>query len=281
MELNMGLVIQLALGAIGGNIGGALFKNLSLGTVGNTIAGIVGGGIGGQITQAVLGALSVDVGGTLGMAVIIWTAAIADAQERGQSPARVGWLWYGSAPTGALPSLETAIADGLRELGYVEGKTLVFEHRFADGHPERFQHIAADLVRQKIDVMKLLEQRQYLVAAVTIECAGRLVRENYRGIIDQGARDRDTLLLAAGEFGGTMIGPIAKPEALEQFDRTLRALVLGKAGVNRRNLDILPSRGGSEEVVTLKDETKSFPSKRCKLVRRKMCGFFAQYPVAS
>jgi len=57
------------------------------------------------------------------MAVIIWTAAIADAQERGQSPARVGWLWYGSAPTGALPSLETAIADGLRELGYVEGKT--------------------------------------------------------------------------------------------------------------------------------------------------------------
>jgi putative tryptophan/tyrosine transport system substrate-binding protein len=87
------------------------------------------------------------------MAVIIWTAAIADAQERGQSPARVGWLWYGSAPTGALPSLETAIVDGLRELGYVEGKTLVFEHRFADGHPERFQHIAADLVRQKIDVM--------------------------------------------------------------------------------------------------------------------------------
>jgi uncharacterized membrane protein YeaQ/YmgE (transglycosylase-associated protein family) len=68
MELNMGLVIQLALGAIGGNIGGALFKNLSLGTVGNTIAGIVGGGIGGQITQAVLGALGVDFGGTLGMA---------------------------------------------------------------------------------------------------------------------------------------------------------------------------------------------------------------------
>jgi uncharacterized membrane protein YeaQ/YmgE (transglycosylase-associated protein family) len=68
MELNMGLIIQLVLGAIGGNIGGALFKNLSLGTVGNSIAGIVGGGIGGQILHAVLGVLGVDVSGTLGMA---------------------------------------------------------------------------------------------------------------------------------------------------------------------------------------------------------------------
>jgi uncharacterized membrane protein YeaQ/YmgE (transglycosylase-associated protein family) len=66
--MNMGFIIQLMLGAVGGNIGGALFKNLSLGTVGNSIAGIVGGGIGGQILQAVLRAMSVDVSGTLGMA---------------------------------------------------------------------------------------------------------------------------------------------------------------------------------------------------------------------
>jgi uncharacterized membrane protein YeaQ/YmgE (transglycosylase-associated protein family) len=63
MEANMGLIIQLVLGAIGGNVGGALFKNLSLGTVGNSIAGIVGGGIGGQILQAVLVATGVDAGG--------------------------------------------------------------------------------------------------------------------------------------------------------------------------------------------------------------------------
>ena len=63
MEMNMGLIIQLVLGAIGGNVGGALFKNLSLGTVGNSIAGIVGGGIGGQILQAVMGATGVGAGG--------------------------------------------------------------------------------------------------------------------------------------------------------------------------------------------------------------------------
>lgn len=68
MDLNMGFIIQLVLGAVGGNIGGALFKNLSLGTVGNSIAGIVGGGIGGQILQAVLSALGVDLSGMFGMA---------------------------------------------------------------------------------------------------------------------------------------------------------------------------------------------------------------------
>jgi len=49
------LVIQLASGAIGGNVAGGLFKNLSLGTLGNSIAGIVGGGIGGQILTSLLG----------------------------------------------------------------------------------------------------------------------------------------------------------------------------------------------------------------------------------
>jgi putative ABC transport system substrate-binding protein len=50
-----------------------------------------------------------------------------------------------------LPSLETSVVDGLQELGYVEGKTLVFEHRFAGGRPERLSELAADLARQKVD----------------------------------------------------------------------------------------------------------------------------------
>lgn len=45
------LVLQLISGALGGNVAGALLKNLSLGTFGNAIAGIVGGGIGGQLLE--------------------------------------------------------------------------------------------------------------------------------------------------------------------------------------------------------------------------------------
>jgi hypothetical protein len=47
------LLIQLISGAVGGNVAGGLLKNLSLGTVGNSIAGIVGGGIAGQILEQV------------------------------------------------------------------------------------------------------------------------------------------------------------------------------------------------------------------------------------
>ena len=67
-------------------------------------------------------------------------------QQRRKPPAHVGWLWYGSAPTGALPSVETAIMEGLRELGYVEGENIVFEYRFANGQPERLPALATALV---------------------------------------------------------------------------------------------------------------------------------------
>jgi uncharacterized membrane protein YeaQ/YmgE (transglycosylase-associated protein family) len=43
------LVIQLASGAIGGNVAGKLLPKSSLGAIGNTIAGLVGGGLGGQL----------------------------------------------------------------------------------------------------------------------------------------------------------------------------------------------------------------------------------------
>ena len=49
------LIISLLSGAVGGNIVGSLYKNLSLGTLWNSIIGILGGGIGGQL----LGALGV------------------------------------------------------------------------------------------------------------------------------------------------------------------------------------------------------------------------------
>jgi hypothetical protein len=49
------IIIQLISGAVGGNIAGAILKNFSLGTTGNSIAGITGGVVGGQILNAILG----------------------------------------------------------------------------------------------------------------------------------------------------------------------------------------------------------------------------------
>lgn len=49
----VGLAINLASGLAGGNIAGAAWKEMSLGTIGNTIAGLIGGVAGGYIMHAV------------------------------------------------------------------------------------------------------------------------------------------------------------------------------------------------------------------------------------
>jgi uncharacterized membrane protein YeaQ/YmgE (transglycosylase-associated protein family) len=54
------ILTQVVIGAIGGNGAGAVLKNQSLGTIGNTIAGVVGGGLGGQILNSVLGGGAMD-----------------------------------------------------------------------------------------------------------------------------------------------------------------------------------------------------------------------------
>ena len=52
----LNLIIQLASGATGGNVAGALAERYGFGPLGNTIAGLVGGGIGGELIKAALGA---------------------------------------------------------------------------------------------------------------------------------------------------------------------------------------------------------------------------------
>ncbi len=58
MENLLPLLIQLISGAVGGNIAGALFKKISLGTLWNSVAGVIGGGLGGQL----LGLLGISTG---------------------------------------------------------------------------------------------------------------------------------------------------------------------------------------------------------------------------
>ena len=70
MESLIALVVQLIAGAVGGNAVGAAFKDVDLGTLGNSIAGAIGGGIGGQLLSAMVPALTggngLDVGALLG-----------------------------------------------------------------------------------------------------------------------------------------------------------------------------------------------------------------------
>ena len=76
------------------------------------------------------------------------TPLAADAQ-RAAKIARIGYLTTNLA---AGPALE-GFRQGLRNLGYVEGRTVWIEYRAAEGKPERLPAFAAELVALKVDVI--------------------------------------------------------------------------------------------------------------------------------
>ena len=75
---------------------------------------------------------------------------MAQAQQQAKIP-RIGFL--GSTSFSDNPARREAFRQGLRELGYVEGKTIDIEWRFAEGKADRLPSLAAELVRLKVDVI--------------------------------------------------------------------------------------------------------------------------------
>jgi putative ABC transport system substrate-binding protein len=74
----------------------------------------------------------------------------AQAQPRTRVP-RVGWLAQ-SSPT-MEESFREAYRQAMRELGYVEGRTVVTEHRFGEGRADRLVSLAAELASLPVDVI--------------------------------------------------------------------------------------------------------------------------------
>ncbi len=82
--------------------------------------------------------------------LLLATPFTADAQPRGKVY-RVGYIQ--TAAPNEMEHLTKALEEGLRELGYVEGRNIVFERRFAGGKQERLPALAAELVRLNVDVI--------------------------------------------------------------------------------------------------------------------------------
>ena len=90
--------------------------------------------------------------------ILIWllvtlfvaNVSVAQAQQPTKVP-RIGFLAASSSSTN--PARMEAFRQGLRELGYVEGKNIVIESRYAEGKLDRFPALAAELVRLKVDII--------------------------------------------------------------------------------------------------------------------------------
>jgi putative tryptophan/tyrosine transport system substrate-binding protein len=86
---------------------------------------------------------------TFGGAVAMWPLA-ARAQSAGKLPT-IGVL--GAATPSAWKHYVAAFEQRLRELDWIEGRTVAIEYRWAEGSPERYADIAAEFVRLKVDVI--------------------------------------------------------------------------------------------------------------------------------
>src|SRR5215475_23415 len=89
-------------------------------------------------------------------ALVFAFCTYAEAQQPAGKVPRIGFLSRELHPSDSRatggPRLE-AFRQGLRELGYIEGKNLIIEYRYAEGRPERLLVLAEELVRLQVDIL--------------------------------------------------------------------------------------------------------------------------------
>ena len=91
-----------------------------------------------------------NIFGILLIIAVLGGVGVADAQQAKKAP-QIGLLSPGSVST--YKSRIDTFLQGLRELGYVEGKNIFIESRYAEGKRDRYPDLAAEIVRLKPDVI--------------------------------------------------------------------------------------------------------------------------------
>src|ERR1700757_3940684 len=89
------------------------------------------------------------IGSLIGTSVA-WPLTVRAQESKGVP--RVGVLWHAGNAEEEAPNLR-ALEQGLKDLGYFDGRTIKLEHRFPNEIPERFESLAAELAALKVDVL--------------------------------------------------------------------------------------------------------------------------------
>jgi putative ABC transport system substrate-binding protein len=123
-----------------------------------------------------------------------WPLAVR-AQDAGKIP-RIGYL----SPGTKLSLLDRSFLQGLRELGYVEGKNILIEYRFAGGKFKRLPAMAAELVQLDVDVIVA----RVTQASLAAKAATKTIPVVMLGVSDPvGSRLVTSLARPGGNITGT------------------------------------------------------------------------------
>ena len=160
------------------------------------------------------------------------------AQQTGKVP-RVGFL---ETTTAASDVLIEAFRQGLRELGYVEGKNIVIEYRYAEGKLDRLPRLAADLVRLKVDLI-VTTGRAPALAAKNATTTIPIVMMNFPDPVGEG------LVASLARPGGNVTGF----SSLSYELNTKRLEILKDAVPKLARVGVLQQGGTAPADLTMKE----------------------------
>src|SRR5262249_39575026 len=90
------------------------------------------------------------------MTLLAGAAAVPILPARAQQPGKLPTIGILGSASAGWSKLVAALLQRLRELGYVENRTIAIEYRWTEGRNDRYGEIAAELVRLKVDVIVAL-----------------------------------------------------------------------------------------------------------------------------
>ena len=177
--------------------------------------------------------------------ILLSTASPTQAQQPVKTP-RIGVLMSGS-PEPRRAVLE-AFRQGLRELGYVEGKNIAIEYRFSEGKDERLPELATELVQLKVDIIvtsgippPLAAKKATKTIPIVMGVVGDAIGT---GLVDSLARPGGNVT------GFTLLGPELGGKRLEILNETVPKTITrcraAKPGKSRHRLVSKGDRGCGE-----------------------------------
>lgn len=153
--------------------------------------------------------------------VIALVAGIASVPSRATAqtaqPRRIGFLSLRSRPG----EYDAAFRDGLRQLGYIEGRTIDIDYRWGAGNVERTQALAVELASRKVEI---------IVAATTVAVRAAMKATQQIPII---------IAIAADPVGSGLVSSLSRPTA----NVTGMTLISTETGAKRLQIvrDLLPA----------------------------------------
>ncbi len=147
------------------------------------------------------------------------SASLAQAQQQARV-SKIGVL--GPGTTSVLASSRAVFPRALRELGYVEGKNISIEYRYADNKLERLPALADELVRLKVDVI----MTNATTAAIAAKNATKTIPIIFLGVSDPVAAGLiDSLARPGGNLTGlTNVAAVLAGKRLELLKETVPKL---------------------------------------------------------